>query len=49
MDETQELYYSPIIRAIAETDYNGYIGQEFSPRNGTTLAAALEQTYTVYV
>jgi hydroxypyruvate isomerase len=31
MDETQELYYPAIMRAIAETGYQGYIGHEFIP------------------
>jgi hydroxypyruvate isomerase len=32
MDDTQELNYPPIIRAIAETHYTGYIGHEFVPK-----------------
>lgn len=31
IDESQELYYPPIIQAIKETGYTGYIGHEFSP------------------
>jgi hydroxypyruvate isomerase len=31
IDETQELYYPPIVRAILETGYIGYLGQEFKP------------------
>ena len=31
MDETQELCYPAIMRAIAETGYQGYIGHEFIP------------------
>ncbi|MCY3778680.1 MAG: TIM barrel protein [Chloroflexi bacterium] len=31
IDETQELYYPAICRAIAETGFDGYIGQEFVP------------------
>ncbi len=31
IDETQELNYAPIIRAIRETGYEGYLGQEFIP------------------
>jgi hydroxypyruvate isomerase len=31
MDDTQELYYPAIMRAIAETGYQGYIGHEFIP------------------
>ncbi len=31
MDDTQELNYPPILRAILETGYKGYVGQEFIP------------------
>jgi hydroxypyruvate isomerase len=31
IDDTQELNYPAIMRAIAETDFRGYIGQEFTP------------------
>ncbi len=45
LDETQELYYPAIMRAIAATDYDGYVGQEFSPK-GDALAG-LEQAFKV--
>jgi hydroxypyruvate isomerase len=31
IDETQELYYPAVIRAIVETGYKGWLGQEFIP------------------
>lgn len=31
LDETQELYYPAIIKAIVDTGYEGYLGQEFIP------------------
>jgi hydroxypyruvate isomerase len=31
IDETQELYYPAIMRAIVETGFKGYVGQEFIP------------------
>jgi hydroxypyruvate isomerase len=31
LDETQELNYTAIMRAIADTNFQGYIGQEFTP------------------
>lgn len=31
IDDTQEINYAPIMRAIAETTYGGYVGQEFIP------------------
>jgi len=38
IDETQELYYPAILRAIAETGFTGYVGHEFVPK-GDPLAA----------
>ncbi len=42
LDESQELYYPAIMQAIAATDYEGYVGQEFSPVKdpATSLEAA---------
>ena len=42
LDETQELYYPAIMAAIADTAYDGYVGQEFSPVKDakTSLEAA---------
>src|SRR5213075_431576 len=42
LDETQKLYYPPIMQAIAATDYDCYVGREFSPRNGADWAQSLE-------
>ena len=38
LDDEQEIYYPPVMRAIAETDYDLYIGHEFVPK-GDPLAA----------
>ena len=35
MDDTQELNYAGICRAIAATGYNLYVGHEFVPRGDT--------------
>ena len=32
IDETQELYYPAIMRAIAETGFTGYVAHEFNPK-----------------
>ncbi|HJN17885.1 MAG TPA: TIM barrel protein [Armatimonadota bacterium] len=32
MDETQEIYYPPVAKRIAETDYAGFVGHEFIPK-----------------
>jgi len=42
IDETQELYYPAIMRAILETGYKGHVGQEFIPKRADKLAS-LEQ------
>ena len=39
IDETQELYYPAIMRAIADTGYKGFVGQEFVPKRPDKLAS----------
>lgn len=39
IDETQELYYPAIMKAIVETGYKGFVGQEFVPRQEDKLAS----------
>lgn len=39
IDDTQEINYPPIMRAIVETGYQGYVGQEFIPTWDDKLAA----------
>ena len=39
IDDSQELNYPAIMRAIVETGYKGYVGQEFIPRNPDKLAS----------
>ncbi len=45
IDDTQELYYPAIMRAIAETGYKGYVAHEFVPKRdplaGLTYAARI--------
>ena len=43
IDASQELNYAPIMRAIAETNYQGFVGQEFIP-TGDPIAA-MEQAF----
>ena len=39
IDETQELFYPAIMKAILETGYTGYVAQEFIPtRKDPTLS-----------
>ena len=42
IDASQELNYPAIMRAIAETGYRGYVGQEFIPAGANALAALRE-------
>jgi hydroxypyruvate isomerase len=44
IDETQELNYSAVCRAIAETGYKGYVAQEFVPKRDpmTSLRQAID-------
>jgi len=39
IDETQELNYPAIIKAIAETGFKGFVAQEFIPKNADKLAS----------
>lgn len=39
IDETQELYYPAIMRAIVETGYKGFVGQEFIPERADKIAS----------
>jgi hydroxypyruvate isomerase len=39
LDENQELFYPAIMRAIVETGYQGYVGQEFIPAGADKLGA----------
>ena len=34
LDDAQEINYPPVMQAIAETDYDLYVGHEFVPKNG---------------
>lgn len=39
IDETQELYYPAIMNAIVKTGFNGFVAQEFIPKNEDKLAS----------
>jgi hydroxypyruvate isomerase len=39
MDDQQEIYYPAVMRAIAATDYSGYVAHEFGPKDKDTEAA----------
>ncbi len=46
IDETQELQYPAIMKAIAETGYKGFVAQEFIPARADKLAS-LKQGVTI--
>ncbi len=39
IDETQEINYAAVMRAIVATGYKGYVGQEFIPKQKDALAS----------
>jgi len=39
IDETQELYYPAVMKAILATGYKGYVAQEFIPKRADKLAS----------
>lgn len=39
IDETQELYYPAIMKAIVETGFKGYVAQEFIPKRADKIAS----------
>lgn len=39
IDDTQELFYPAIMRAIADTGYKGFVGQEFIPKRADKIAS----------
>ena len=39
IDETQELYYPAIVRAIGDTGFSGFMAHEFIPRSGDPLGS----------
>ena len=43
IDETQELYYPAIMQAILDTGFEGYVAQEFIPKEEDDALASLQQ------
>jgi hydroxypyruvate isomerase len=46
IDDTQELNYPAIMKAIVDTGYKGFVGQEFIPKR-TDVLASLKQGVTI--
>jgi hydroxypyruvate isomerase len=47
IDETQELNYPAIVKAILATGYEGYLGQEFIPSSGRQPLTSLAQGFRI--
>lgn len=47
IDETQELNYPAIVKAILDTGYDGYLGQEYIPLHSEQAVASLAQGYRI--
>jgi hydroxypyruvate isomerase len=45
IDQTQEIYYPAVLKAIADKGYSGYIGHEFIPKGDPV--AALESAFRI--
>jgi hydroxypyruvate isomerase len=45
IDESQELFYPAIMRAIRDTGFTGYVAQEFVPGKKEQGMASLEDAY----
>ena len=46
IDDTQELNYPAIMKAIADTGYQGFVGQEFIPKRPDPIAS-LKQAFQI--
>ncbi len=47
MDETQELYYPPIMKAIVETGFDGYVAHEYTPTKDKDPVKTLDEMLTL--
>jgi hydroxypyruvate isomerase len=48
IDETQELNYRFIAQAIADLNFTGYVGHEYSPKQGRDAVASLKQAIEIF-
>jgi hydroxypyruvate isomerase len=48
IDDTQELNYRFVAKAIADTGYTGYVGHEYSPAAGRDALASLKQAMEIF-
>jgi len=45
IDESQELFYPAVMKALVDTGYNGYVAQEFVPLKKELGMVSLEDAY----
>lgn len=48
LDDTQEIQYRPIAKALADLNYQGYIAHEYSPTRGEDPIKCLEQAWSLF-
>ena len=48
IDDSQELNYHFIAKAIADTGYTGYVGHEYSPAQGRDAIESLKQAMSIF-
>ena len=48
LDDNQELNYRFIARAIAELDFQGFVGHEYTPTQGVDPIACLKQAFEIF-
>ena len=48
LDDTQEIQYRPIAKALAELNYTGFIAHEYSPVRGLDPIRCLEQAAAIF-
>jgi hydroxypyruvate isomerase len=46
IDDTQEIYYPAVMKAIVAAGYKGFVGQEFVPKRPDALAS-LKQSIVI--
>jgi len=39
IDDSQEIFYPAVMKAIVETGYKGFVGQEFTPKRKDKIAS----------
>jgi hydroxypyruvate isomerase len=48
LDDTQEIQYLPIAKAIADLNFQGFVAHEYSPTRGADPIKCLEQAASLF-